>query len=52
MGWLISAENGTPRARAIFHKTLIVGVLCSSSIWLNIARLTPDSDASFSSVSP
>ena len=35
---LISAENGTSRARAIFQSTLIVGALWPSSIWPSIAR--------------
>src|SRR5688572_14744889 len=48
----MSAENGTPRAREIFHTTLIVGVLCPSSIWPSIARLTPEALARRSSDKP
>ena len=45
----ISAEKVTCNARAIFHNTLMVGALWPSSIWPNIARLTPESWASASS---
>src|SRR3954469_22485262 len=50
--WLMSAEKGTPRARATFQSTLIVGVLWPSSIWPSIARLTPDALDSRSSDRP
>ncbi len=49
---VISAENGTARARAIFQSTLIVGVLCPSSICPSIARLTPEARARRSSERP
>ena len=49
---LISAENVTSSARAIFHSTLIVGALCPSSIWPSIARDTPEICASRSSDKP
>ena len=49
---VINAEKGRSRALAIFQITLIVGVLLPSSIWLNIARLTPDARDNRSSESP
>src|SRR5205814_10050202 len=49
---LISAENVTSSARAIFHSTLIVGALWPSSIWPSIARDTPLICASRSSDNP
>src|SRR5262249_15510427 len=49
---LISAENVTSSARAIFHSTLIVGALWPSSIWPSIARDTPEIWASRSSDRP
>src|SRR5215207_7425169 len=44
-------ENGTSKAREIFHSRLMVGVLCPSSIWPSIARLTPEARARRSSES-
>ena len=49
---LISAEKVTSRARAIFHRTLIVGADWPSSIWPSIARDTPESWARRSSERP
>ena len=49
---LISAENVTSSARAIFHRTLIVGALWPSSIWPSIARDTPEIWARRSSERP
>ena len=48
----ISAEKGTPSARAIFHSTLMVGVLWPSSICPSMARLTFDAFESFSRERP